>query len=142
MGGMAKALRTIPVILKLAKDMAELALGVPLVNFTNLAGLVTEALTRHAAEVQAIGVCNVPITAKMMILALLERRVGEPIEAERTQLKTLGINHLSWHRVHCRRRGRLPIVIEGTLAELRASEHPEWDPELIETLQMLPNYYL
>ena len=100
-------------------------------------------LTRYAPEVQAIGVCNVPITAKMMILALLERRVGEPIEAERTQLKTLGINHLSWHRgFTVDGEDVWPIVIKGTLAELRASEHPEWDPELIETLQMLPNYYL
>lgn len=142
-GGMAKALRTIPVMLSLAKDMAELAPSAPLVNFTNPAGLVTEALTRYAPEVQVIGVCNVPITAKMMILALLERRVGEPIEAERTQLKTLGINHLSWHRgFTVDGEDVWPIVIKGTLAELRASERPEWDPELIETLQMLPNYYL
>ncbi len=142
-GGMAKALRTIPVILSLAKDMAELAPGAPLVNFTNPAGLVTEALTRYAPEVQAIGVCNVPITAKMQILALLERRVGEPIDAARTQLKTLGINHLSWHRgFTVDGEDVWPIVIKGTLADLRASEHPEWDPELIETLQMLPNYYL
>ena len=45
-GGMAKALRTIPVILSIARDMAELAPGAPLVNFTNPAGLVTEALSR------------------------------------------------------------------------------------------------
>ena len=95
------------------------------------------------AEVQAIGVCNVAITAKMKILALLERRVGEPIDAERTQLKTLGLNHLSWHRgFTVDGEDVWPIVIKGMLAELRASEHPEWDPELIETLQMLPNYYL
>ena len=47
-GGMAKALRTIPVILGIARDMAELAPGAPLVNFTNPAGLVTEALARYA----------------------------------------------------------------------------------------------
>jgi hypothetical protein len=35
-----------------------------------------------------------------------------------------------------------PLVIEGTLAELRANQHPMWDPALVETLQMLPNYYL
>ncbi|HWQ45523.1 MAG TPA: 6-phospho-beta-glucosidase, partial [Longilinea sp.] len=51
-GGMAKALRTIPVILSIAKDMKELALpGAPLVNFTNPSGLVTEALFRYAPEV-------------------------------------------------------------------------------------------
>lgn len=45
-GGMAKALRTIPVILKIAQDMRELSPGALLVNFTNPAGLVTEALAR------------------------------------------------------------------------------------------------
>src|SRR5687768_18567997 len=68
-GGMAKALRTIPVILKIAADMRELAApGALLVNFTNPAGLVTEALSRYAADVPAVGVCNVPITTKMNIL--------------------------------------------------------------------------
>lgn len=142
-GGMAKALRTIPVILSLAADMAELAPGAPLVNFTNPAGLVTEALTRYAPDVPAIGVCNVPITAKMRILSLLERRVGESIEPERAQLKTLGLNHLSWHRgFMVDGEDVWPIVIKATLAELAASDHPEWTPDLIETLQMLPNYYL
>ena len=105
--------------------------------------MVTEALTRYTPEVPAIGVCNVPITAKMHILSLLERRVGEPIDADRTQLKTLGLNHLSWHRgFTVDGEDVWPIVIKATLAELRASDHPEWHPELIEMLQMLPNYYL
>src|SRR3990172_486649 len=60
-GGMAKALRTIPVILQIAADMRELAPGALLVNFTNPAGLVTEALFRCAPGVSAVGVCNVPI---------------------------------------------------------------------------------
>ncbi|HNS04129.1 MAG TPA: 6-phospho-beta-glucosidase [Anaerolineae bacterium] len=142
-GGLAKALRTIPVVLGIAADMAELAPGAPLVNFTNPAGLVTEALARHAPGVPAIGVCNVPITAKMAILDLLQRRTGETIAAERAELKTLGLNHLSWHRgFTVDGEDVWPLVIEGTLAELRASEHPMWDPALVESLQMLPNYYL
>src|SRR5450759_4889176 len=71
-GGMAKALRTIPVILKIAQDMRELAPGALLVNFTNPAGLVTEALFRYAPDVPAVGVCNAPITAKMRLLELLQ----------------------------------------------------------------------
>jgi 6-phospho-beta-glucosidase len=142
-GGMAKALRTIPVALAIAADMAELAPGAPLVNFTNPAGLVTEALARYAPDTPAIGVCNVPITAKMGILDLLQRRTGETIAPERAELKTLGLNHLSWHRgFTVDGEDVWPLVIEGTLAELRASDHPAWDPALIETLQMLPNYYL
>ena len=47
-GGMAKALRTIPVILKIAQDIKEVAKpGTMLVNFTNPAGLVTQALSRN-----------------------------------------------------------------------------------------------
>lgn len=142
-GGLAKALRTIPVVLGIAADMAELAPGAPLVNFTNPAGLVTEALARHAPDTPAIGVCNVPITAKMAILDLLQRRTGETIAPERAELKTLGLNHLSWHRgFTVDGEDVWPLVIEGTLAELRASEHPMWDPALVESLQMLPNYYL
>jgi 6-phospho-beta-glucosidase len=142
-GGMAMALRTIPVVLGIAADIAELAPGAPVVNFTNPAGLVTEALARYAPDVPAIGVCNVPITAKMGILDLLQRRTGETIAPERAELKTLGLNHLSWHRgFTVDAEDVWPLVIEGTLAELRASDHPAWDPALIETLQMLPNYYL
>ena len=79
------------------------------------------------ANVPAIGVCNVPITGKMHILALLERRVGEPIDADHTALKILGLNHLSWHRgFTVDGEDVWPIVLKATLAELRASDHPEW----------------
>src|SRR5215510_7971191 len=61
-GGMAKALRTIPVILNIAKDIREVAPNALLANFTNPAGLVTEAIMRYAKDVTAVGVCNVGIT--------------------------------------------------------------------------------
>jgi 6-phospho-beta-glucosidase len=99
-GGMAKALRTIPVILKIAEDMRQLAApGAMLVNFTNPAGLVTQALKQYAPDVLSVGVCNVPITAKMHILASLEQELGQAIDPSRAELKTLGLNHLSWHRL-------------------------------------------
>ena len=50
-GGMAKALRTVPVILKIADDMRTLAPGALLVNFTNPSGLVTQALSDYASDV-------------------------------------------------------------------------------------------
>ena len=75
-GGMAKALRTIPVILGIASEMREVAPGALLVNFTNPAGLVTEALARYAPDVASVGVCNVPITTKMEILEALEPSYG------------------------------------------------------------------
>jgi 6-phospho-beta-glucosidase len=142
-GGMAKALRTIPVILKIAEDIQELAPGAMLANFTNPSGLVTQALSQYAPDVLAVGVCNVPITAKMMILGELERATGKQIEPERAELKTLGLNHLSWHRgFTIDGEDVWPQVIEGYLAGLKKEEDPEWDPRTIEVLRMIPNYYL
>jgi 6-phospho-beta-glucosidase len=143
-GGMAKAMRTIPVILKIASDMRELApSGAMLVNFTNPAGLVTQALSKYAPDVPAVGVCNVPITAKMHILESLEKATGRKIEPERAELKTLGLNHLSWHRgFSIDGEDVWPQVIGEFIADLKKEEHPEWDPRTIEVLRMMPNYYL
>ncbi len=142
-GGMAKALRTIPVILGIAADMLELAPGGILVNFTNPSGLVTEALQRYAPAIQSVGVCNAPITTQMGILQGLEKKLGTTIDFERTELNTLGLNHLSWHRGF-RLDGEeiWPLVLEGLLEALSSEPDPEWDSQTIEALQMIPNYYL
>lgn len=143
-GGMAKALRTIPVILKIAQDMKELAQpGAMLVNFTNPAGLVTQALSKYAPDVPAVGVCNVPITAKMHILEGLEQSTGGKIDPSHAELKTLGLNHLSWHRgFTIDGEDVWSQVIQGFIAQLKKEEDPEWDPRMIEVLRMIPNYYL
>jgi 6-phospho-beta-glucosidase len=142
-GGMAKALRTIPIILKIAQDMSDFAPGALLVNFTNPAGLVTEALSRYAPERRAVGVCNAPITAKMGILEGLERWQGIKIEPQRANLATMGLNHLSWHYGLAIDGQELwPQVLEGFLQELRQEAEPEWDVSTIEALGMIPNYYL
>jgi 6-phospho-beta-glucosidase len=140
---MAKALRTIPVILKIASDIREVAPGALLANFTNPAGLVTQALSQYAPDVPAAGVCNVPITAKMHILEGLQKQIGEPIEPGRAELNTLGLNHLTWHRGFTLDGEEIwPRVIENYIAGLKAEPHPEWDVRLIESLRLIPNYYL
>jgi len=142
-GGMAKALRTIPVVLNIARDMAELAPGALLVNFTNPSGLVTEALARYTREVSSVGVCNVPITTQMGIIQKLEDLYDRKIEPQETHLDTLGLNHLSWHRGFTLDGEDVwPQLIQGYLDQLRTNPHPEWAPRLVESLQMLPNYYL
>jgi len=142
-GGMANALRTIPVVLSIARDMRELAPGALLVNFANPSGLVTEALSRYVPEVLAAGLCNAPITFKMGILEALEQQSGKRIEPERAHLDTLGLNHLSWHRGFTLDGQEMwPQVLAGYLEALKADSHPEWDPALVETLKMIPNYYL
>jgi 6-phospho-beta-glucosidase len=142
-GGMAKALRTIPVILGVARDMAASAPKGLLVNFTNPSGLVTEALFRYAPQVAAVGLCNGPITFKMGVLEVLAGLKGEAISEERAELDTLGLNHLSWHRgLKLDGEDIWPQVLKAYVAELRQSAEPEWDADMIETLGMIPNGYL
>jgi 6-phospho-beta-glucosidase len=141
-GGMAKALRTIPVILNIAKDIQETAPNALLLNFTNPAGLITEALNRYAPKVKAVGVCNVGITAKMMILEQLAKS-GQEIPPERAQLDTLGLNHLTWHRgFRVDGRDLWDQLFPAYVKEMRSADEPEWDAGLLEMLGMIPNYYL
>ena len=142
-GGMAKALRTIPVILNIAHVMAEVAPGALLINFTNPAGLITEALSRYAPEVPAVGVCNVALTTKMTFLHELTMRTGEVTAPERAKLKTLGLNHLSWH---------YGFEVDGVdiwqtlfpvyLEHLGNQPEPDFAVEDIRRLGMIPNAYL
>jgi 6-phospho-beta-glucosidase len=142
-GGLANALRTIPVILEIARDLQDLAPRALLVNFSNPAGLVTEALARYAPDIQSVGVCNVPITTKMHILEALEVRCGAPVEPHRAHLDTLGLNHLSWHRgFSVDGQDLWPEILEAFLDRLRTEEEPAWDPCTIEALGMIPNDYL
>ncbi len=142
-GGMAKALRTIPVILKIAEDIRRLAPGALLVNFTNPAGLIIEALNRYAPDVSSVGVCNVPITTKMEILEGLKKEQGIQIDPQQAELKTLGLNHLSWHYgFTIKGQDVWPQVFEVFLKEIEQEAEPEWDAPTIETLGLIPNYYL
>ena len=142
-GGMAKALRTIPVILGIAEDMRRLAPGAMLVNFTNPAGLVTEALSRHAPDIPSVGVCNVGITAKMQLLNEAEKLLGKTIAPERALLQTLGLNHLTWHSGFTVDGEELwPHIFTSYLDKLRSDPDPEWKVETLESLGMIPNYYL
>ncbi len=172
-GGMAKALRTIPVILDIAKDIRETCgqgqgrrgqqgqgqrgqqgqrqrgqqgqgQALPLLcNFTNPAGLVTEALARYAPEIPAVGVCNVGITTKMGILDELEKATGSRVDSERAALNTLGLNHLTWHRGFTIDGEEMwPMIFPAYVESLKAESEPEWDVQTIESLGMIPNYYL
>lgn len=95
-GGMANALRTIPVILDVAADIEKIVPNALLINFANPAGLVTEAIFRTMPSIQAVGVCNAPISVKMEILETLNQDLNIQIYPEEAHIKCLGLNHLSW----------------------------------------------
>ncbi len=142
-GGFANALRTIPVALDIAADVARWAPEATLLNFTNPAGLVTEALCRHA-DVATIGLCNVPWTVKARVAASLG------VTAEEVDVDYVGLNHLSWvRRVSVAGVDRTPEVLHGleqrtsrVLSSAHADDEPDWTPEAIRLLGAIPNYYL
>jgi len=87
-GGLFKALRTVPVILDIAKDMQELCPEAWLINFTNPAGVVTEALLRYGVHKKVIGVCNVPIGMEFGIAEALG------VDKSRVKVDFAGLNHM------------------------------------------------
>ena len=86
-GGFAKALRTIPVILEVARKVEQLAPEAFILNFTNPAGIVTEAVSRYSTA-KIIGLCNVPINMQHMIVGMLGSQESE------VKLRFAGLNHM------------------------------------------------
>lgn len=91
-GGFAKAMRTIPVILDICKDMTKLCPEAWLVNFTNPSGMITETVLKNFPNIKVTGLCNVPISMKKSILEILK--------AEEKDVEILfgGLNHFVWGR--------------------------------------------
>ena len=116
-GGFAKALRTVPVILDICKDIEELAPDAWLINFTNPASIVTEAVLKHT-KVKSMGLCNVPIG---MRYAVAESLNAKP---EETYIEFAGLNHMVWgHKVYVNGEDRtqeaIAALIEGGSATMK-----------------------
>jgi 6-phospho-beta-glucosidase len=142
-GGMAKALRTIPVIMDIVSDMRELAPRALLLNFTNPAGLITEAINRNAPDIKTVGLCNSAYTTKMHILDTYTQYSDIGIDPDRVRIKTLGLNHLTWYHGFIIDDNDLwAQIFQAFLTDMRDNPEPAWDPYTVETLGMIPNSYL
>jgi 6-phospho-beta-glucosidase len=85
----------------------------------------------------------VGITTKMGILDELQKATGQSVDSARAQLDTLGLNHLTWHRGFTVDGEELwPLIFPAWLEQLRGEADPEWDLRTVESLGMMPNYYL
>ncbi|HBG5343689.1 TPA: 6-phospho-beta-glucosidase [Clostridioides difficile] len=87
-GGLFKALRTIPVIFDIIKDVEELCPNAWMVNFTNPTGIITEAVFKYTNFKRYIGLCNVPIHLKNDIAKLFN------VESDRISMDFAGLNHM------------------------------------------------
>lgn len=88
-GGFAKAIRTIPVMAAICKDMEQLAPDAWLINFTNPSGIITEMVHRFT-KTKIIGLCNVPIGMVNNISKVLG------VDSSRVTIDFVGLNHLVW----------------------------------------------
>jgi 6-phospho-beta-glucosidase len=135
-GGFAKALRTVPVVLEIAEQVARHAeAGAWIVDFTNPVGIVTRALLD--AGHRAVGLCNVAIGFQRRLAA----RFG--VEADRVRLDHAGLNHLSWIRqVRLDGVDRLPELLATADAAAELAGATGTPVELLRTLGAIPSYYL
>jgi 6-phospho-beta-glucosidase len=133
-GGLAKALRTVPVVISIADRARELAAdGAWIVDFTNPVGIVSRALLD--AGHRAVGLCNVAIGFQRMAA----RTLG--VEPGRLLIDQVGLNHLTWVRaVLLDGDNVLPELIADHGEELAASSHVP--REALEELGAVPSYYL
>lgn len=140
-GGFAKAMRTIPVILDICKDMEALCPNAWLVNFTNPSGMVTEAVLKHSNIKKVIGLCNVPVLTEKGI----EKHLG--LEPNEYQMQVAGLNHFIyirhlWHAGQDRMKEVLDLIAENP-DPLRPKNIPpfKWDPDQVRNLGVVPCCY-
>ncbi|MFD4025339.1 6-phospho-beta-glucosidase [Streptomyces sp. NPDC058576] len=135
-GGLAKALRTVPVVLDIAERVRRANPDAWIIDFTNPVGIVTRALLQ--AGHKAVGLCNVAIGFQRKFARLLE------VEPGQVHLDHVGLNHLSWE---------LGVRLggpdgENVLPQLLAqhgdtiADDLRMDRQVIDRLGVVPSYYL
>jgi 6-phospho-beta-glucosidase len=135
-GGIAFALRTVPAATAIAEQVARHAPDALFINFTNPAGLVTEALQRVLGD-RVVGICDAPPDMCQRVATA----VGMPVD--QLWFDYFGINHLGWLRsVRHRERDLLPGLLADDDRLARFEEGRLFGGEWLRAVGMLPNEYL
>ena len=135
-GGVAMALRTIPVALAHARVVERLAPKAWFINFTNPAGLITQALCQ-LTQLRVVGICDTP--------SELFHRIAHALEIPPSEVRCdyVGLNHLGWVQRVIARGEDITARLIGNEQALRQLYHAElFDPLLIRTLNLIPSEYL
>ncbi|GAA3588531.1 6-phospho-beta-glucosidase [Kribbella ginsengisoli] len=132
-GGLAKALRTVPVVLDIAERVRRTNPDAWIIDFTNPVGIVTRALLSEGHK--AVGLCNVAIGFQRKFAGMLG------VKPEEVALDHVGLNHLTWERgVRVNGENVLPKLLAAHSAELAAEI--KLPAELLLSLGVVPSYYL
>ncbi|MCW2639762.1 MAG: glycoside hydrolase family 4 [Dactylosporangium sp.] len=135
-GGISYGLRTVPTATGIAKRVAAVAPDAWVINFTNPAGLVTEAMMHHLGD-RVIGICDSPVG--------LGRRVAGAlgVDLASVRLDYTGLNHLGWlSGVHLDGRDLLPALLADEAALGSFEEGKLFGAEWLRALGAVPNEYL
>ncbi len=138
-GGCAMALRTIPVVLAYCDLLSECAPGAVLINFTNPAGLITQAISAQG-KVRAVGVCDTPSGA----IADLAAFCSGGGEAGSVMARYGGLNHLGWITSFELDGTELIDDLLARFTELqRAAQHlGPFDADLVRRVGAIPTEYV
>lgn len=135
-GGISYGLRTVPVAVRVAERVAALAPRAWVINFTNPAGIVTEAMRRVLGD-RVIGICDSPVGLIRRAAAALG------LDPARVSPDYVGLNHLGWLRgLHHEGRDVLPGLLADDDALRRVEEARLFGTEWVRVLEALPNEYL
>jgi 6-phospho-beta-glucosidase len=143
-GGLAAALRAVPVVDHIARVVAERAPDAWVVSMTNPAGVVTEAMSAVLGR-RVIGVCDSPVALIRRACAALDVDPGPSLASVtgRVDVDYLGLNHLGWLRsVRVDGAELLPRLVGDPQRLARIEEGRLFGPDLIAALGTLPNEYL
>lgn len=144
-GGLAYALRTIPVALEIARAVAEEAPGAWVINFTNPAGIVTQAMRTVLGD-RVVGICDTPIGLVRRVGRLLDVDLvaGETgADGQAAQVDYVGLNHLGWLRsVVVDGEDRLPGLLADDAALEEIEEARLIGKDWVRADGALPNEYL
>jgi 6-phospho-beta-glucosidase len=136
-GGIAYGLRTVPVAVDIAHRIAHLAPDAWVINFTNPAGLVTEAMSRALGD-RVIGICDSPVGLGRRIARVLG--VANPAEA---WIDYVGLNHLGWVRgLRVGGRDQLPRLLADPALLGSFEEGKLFGADWLRSLGAIPNEYL
>lgn len=135
-GGIAYGLRTVPVAVDIARRIARLAPDARVINFTNPAGLVTEAMARHLGD-RVIGICDSPVGLGRRVARVLG---GDPDTAF---IDYVGLNHLGWLRgLRIDGRDQLPRLLADPALLGSIEEGRLFGTDWLRSLGSIPNEYL
>lgn len=135
-GGVCYGLRTLPVAMHIARTVRRVAPDAHVINFTNPAGLVTEAMARVLGD-RVVGICDSPVGMFKRVVRALD------VPVERALFDYAGLNHLGWlRRVVVDGRDLLPGLLADREALLTTEEGRLFGPEWLATLGTVPNEYL